>query len=180
MLARDALEKSEGGLSSGTEDNKLHFLMGALLLAGAAILLIASGTVGNMQYYVTVNQLVNNPDYIGQDIRLSGAVLGESIQYDPQSRILEFEIVHLPHTVDNLAVAIHDAVSSPHTPRIRVYMEGEVMPDLLQHGAQAIVTGQMQSDGVFYATELLLKCPTRFEESGLGTQFIPHEIDDQE
>ncbi|NJL57955.1 cytochrome c maturation protein CcmE [bacterium] len=33
------------------------------------------------------------------------------------------------------------------------------MPDLLQHEAQAILTGTLGDDGVFYATELLLKCP---------------------
>jgi cytochrome c-type biogenesis protein CcmE len=37
-------------------------------------------------------------------------------------------------------------------------------PDLLRHEAQAIVTGRMGEDGVFYADELLLKCPTRYEE----------------
>ena len=46
------------------------------------------------------------------------------------------------------------------------------MPDLLQHEAQAILTGALGVDGVFYASELLLKCPSRFEEStgpeGLG------------
>jgi cytochrome c-type biogenesis protein CcmE len=38
------------------------------------------------------------------------------------------------------------------------------MPDLLRHEAQAIVTGRIGADGVFYADELLLKCPTRYEE----------------
>jgi cytochrome c-type biogenesis protein CcmE len=38
------------------------------------------------------------------------------------------------------------------------------MPDLLRHEAQAIVTGRVGDDGVFYAEELLLKCPTRYEE----------------
>ena len=39
------------------------------------------------------------------------------------------------------------------------------MPDLLQNEAQAILTGQLGADGVFYADELLLKCPTRYEEA---------------
>jgi cytochrome c-type biogenesis protein CcmE len=38
------------------------------------------------------------------------------------------------------------------------------MPDLLRHEAQAIVTGRVGADGVFEADELLLKCPTRYEE----------------
>ena len=39
------------------------------------------------------------------------------------------------------------------------------MPDLLKNEAQAIVTGKMGADGVFYAKELLLKCPTKYEEA---------------
>jgi cytochrome c-type biogenesis protein CcmE len=34
----------------------------------------------------------------------------------------------------------------------------------LKHEAQAIVTGTLGEDGVFYADELLLKCPTRYQE----------------
>jgi cytochrome c-type biogenesis protein CcmE len=31
--------------------------------------------------------------------------------------------------------------------------------------AQAIVTGHLGEDGIFYADELLLKCPTKYEEA---------------
>jgi cytochrome c-type biogenesis protein CcmE len=40
-----------------------------------------------------------------------------------------------------------------------------VKPDLLRNEAQAIVTGSVGADGVFHAEELLLKCPTRYEEA---------------
>jgi cytochrome c-type biogenesis protein CcmE len=40
-----------------------------------------------------------------------------------------------------------------------------VKPDLLQNEAQAIVTGELGEDGIFYANELLLRCPTRYEEA---------------
>jgi cytochrome c-type biogenesis protein CcmE len=38
-------------------------------------------------------------------------------------------------------------------------------PDLLRNEAQAIMTGHLGEDGIFYAEELLLKCPTRYEEA---------------
>jgi cytochrome c-type biogenesis protein CcmE len=38
-------------------------------------------------------------------------------------------------------------------------------PDLLRDEAQAIMTGHVGDDGVFYADELLLKCPTKYEEA---------------
>jgi cytochrome c-type biogenesis protein CcmE len=47
-----------------------------------------------------------------------------------------------------------------------VVIYNEVKPDLLQHEAQAILEGKLGEDGTFYATSLLLKCPSRFEEAG--------------
>jgi len=38
-------------------------------------------------------------------------------------------------------------------------------PDLLRDEAQAIMTGHVAEDGIFYADELLLKCPTKYEEA---------------
>ena len=38
-------------------------------------------------------------------------------------------------------------------------------PDLLNDEAQAVVTGKLGEDGIFYAEELLLKCPTKYEEA---------------
>jgi cytochrome c-type biogenesis protein CcmE len=39
------------------------------------------------------------------------------------------------------------------------------LPDLLRNEAQAIVTGKLGEDGIFHADELLLKCPTKYEEA---------------
>jgi cytochrome c-type biogenesis protein CcmE len=47
---------------------------------------------------------------------------------------------------------------------MQVVYEG-VMPDLLRNEAQAIMTGRFGNDNVFYADELLLKCPTKYEEA---------------
>ena len=47
-------------------------------------------------------------------------------------------------------------------------VENQVKPDLLKDEAQAIMTGELRSDGKFYASELLLKCPSRYEEAAPG------------
>jgi len=51
-------------------------------------------------------------------------------------------------------------------------MANQAMPDLLQHEAQAILTGKLEEDGTFMATELLLKCPSRFEEKTPGQMSV--------
>jgi cytochrome c-type biogenesis protein CcmE len=50
-------------------------------------------------------------------------------------------------------------------------VEGQPKPDLLRNEAQAIMTGRMGEDGAFHATELLLKCPTKYEEA------VPQQAD---
>jgi cytochrome c-type biogenesis protein CcmE len=37
-------------------------------------------------------------------------------------------------------------------------------PDMLKEEAQAILTGSLQDDGSFLAEEILLKCPSKYEE----------------
>ena len=67
-------------------------------------------------------------------------------------------------TEGGLAEALHQAVMDPSRARMNVVYVGP-KPDLLRNEAQAILTGHLGEDGVFYAEELLLKCPTRYEEA---------------
>jgi cytochrome c-type biogenesis protein CcmE len=104
------------------------------------------------------------------DLKISGAVDGETISYDAQTLTLRFVVANVPGDLDEieqaggLAAVLHQAVTNPDASRLTVeYIVPK--PDLLRHEAQAIVTGRMGEDGVFHADELLLKCPTRYEES---------------
>jgi cytochrome c-type biogenesis protein CcmE len=145
---------------------RLKFLIGGLLILGAVAYLIISNTLSGARYFITVDELLANSDYVGREVRISGAVIGDSIQYDGENLIIDFTISNIPAEFDNLAFALHEAVNNPNATRLPVHVENEVMPDLLQHEAQAILTGSLDENGVFNATELLLKCPTRFEEAG--------------
>ncbi len=146
------------------------FLIGGLLIVAAVIYLIASSTQASAQYYLTIDELVAKGDSVqDRDIKISGAVDGETIEYDAQSLTLHFTVVNVPADLDEieqaggLAEVLHTAVMDETATRLPIVYEGP-MPDLLRHEAQAIVTGRMGPDGVFYAEELLLKCPTRYEE----------------
>ncbi|NJN45023.1 MAG: cytochrome c maturation protein CcmE [Anaerolineae bacterium] len=154
-------------VSSG---GRMKFVVGGLLILAAVIYLIVTATSATAQYFYTIDEIMTRGDaIIGQSIRVSGAVDGESIAYDPESLTLKFNVAHVPGDIDEvddqggLARVLHDAVSDPTRTRIPVVYVGP-KPDLLRHEAQAIMTGKMGNDGVFYADELLLKCPTRYEE----------------
>ena len=154
------------------KSNRIQFILAGLILLGAVAYLIFSGTITGGQYFLTVDEVVNNPEYEGRSVRLSGAVLGDSIVFDAETLSLDLSIVHIPSEFDNLAETLHDAVNNPDATQINVHLDNEVIPDLLQHEAQAILTGTLGEDGVFYATELLLKCPSRYEEAVPGQSIV--------
>ena len=147
------------------------FVIGGILILGAVVFLIWSSTAATSEYFLTIDELNEKSESIvDRNVRLSGAVLGDSIQYDAQTLTLTFEIAHVPGDqalIDDeggLADALHQAVIDPTRSRIKIEYIGP-MPDLLRHEAQAIVTGKLGADGVFHADELLLKCPTKYEEA---------------
>ena len=151
--------------------NRVKFLIGGLLIVAAVVYLIFSSTQASAQYFVTVKELKENPGLVaGREIRVSGAVIGDTVQYDSQTLTLRFTIAHMPgdnneiEKMGGLATVLHAAITDPTLPRINVVYNG-VKPDLLRNEAQAIMTGRMGDDGVFYAEELLLKCPTKYEEA---------------
>ena len=147
------------------------FVIGGILILGAVVFLIWTATASSAEYFLTVDELhAKGSSVVDKNLRVSGAVIGDSIQYDAQNLTLTFEVAHVP--ADNLAIesegglaeVLHQAILDPSRSRVKVVYVGP-RPDLLRNEAQAIVTGHMAADGVFYAEELLLKCPTRYEEA---------------
>jgi cytochrome c-type biogenesis protein CcmE len=168
MTDQDLENSAPSQASSG---GRAKFIIGGLLIVAAIVYLIVTSTQASAQYFLTVDELTERiGTEIGRDVRVSGAVLGDSVQYDPQSLTLEFTVAHVPgdnseiEAQGGLGKALYDAVNDPDRSRIQVVYIGP-KPDLLRHEAQAIMTGELGDDGVFYADELLLKCPTKYEEA---------------
>jgi len=146
------------------------FLVAGLLILAAVIYLIVSSTGSTAHYFLTVEELqTTENDVVGRNITVSGAVLGDSIIYDSSVPRVTFTVVQVPgdpeevERAGGLAKVLHTAVNDPTAPRLEVVYD-DVKPDLLQNEAQAIMRGQLGDDGRFYADEVLLKCPTRYEE----------------
>lgn len=168
------MEKTTGEPLDNTKEKqpfKINkFVIGGALLLAAVVLLVSTSLQGNTQYYYTVEELVNGQAGRQNNIRISGVVLGNTIQYDPKTLTLSFSIAHIPadnaeiERLGGLAQVLHDTSTNPDAPRLDVLYHGTA-PDLLKNEAQAILTGSMGSDGTFYADELLLKCPSRYEDN---------------
>ena len=161
---------SDAHVAPARSGGRTKFLIGGLLIVAAIVYLIASSTQASAQYYLTIDELAEKGESVrGRDLKISGAVDGDSIVYEPETLTLRFTVANVPAELEaieesgGLAEVLHQAVSDPNARRLQVVYVG-VKPDLLRHEAQAILTGRMDDDGVFQASELLLKCPTRYEQ----------------
>ena len=165
------MEQSTDTTTKSGGTGRAKVIVSGLLIVAAVVYLIISSTQASAQYFLTVEELAEQGASVaGRDLRISGAVIGDSIEYDPQTLTLKFVVAHVPgdnkeiEAQGGLAFVLHEAVIDPSRPQLQVVYNG-VMPDLLRDEAQAIMTGQVGEDGVFMADELLLKCPTKYEEA---------------
>jgi cytochrome c-type biogenesis protein CcmE len=149
---------------------KGKFIVAGLLIVAAVVYLIVSSTGSTARYFLTVEELEEmGAEAYDRNVTVSGAVLGDTIDYDASVPRVTFTIVQVtsdPQEVERaggLAAVLEAAVSDADAPRLEVVYE-DVKPDLLQHETQAIIRGQIGPDGRFYADEVLLKCPTKYEE----------------
>jgi len=118
-------------------------------LAGTAVIIVV---VGWLLYtsiesatapYLTVTELLadGSSDRI---VRATGTVVGETIAWDAEELVLRFDLTD-------------DGGS------IRVDYHG-ARPDLLEDGIEAVVEGRYRGESRFEAAEILLKCPSKYEE----------------
>jgi cytochrome c-type biogenesis protein CcmE len=150
---------------------RAKFIVGGLLIVAAVVYLIVTSTQASAQYFLTVDELTERAGSdIGREVRISGAVMGDTVVYEPETLTLEFTVAHVPgdnseiEAQGGLGKVLYDAVNDPNRSHLQVVYVGP-KPDLLRHEAQAIMTGELGEDGIFYADELLLKCPTKYEEA---------------
>ncbi len=153
-MAQATWTKEDQATSETTGGGRLKFIIGGGLMVVAIVFLVFNALRGNTQYYVTVDEYyADQQKFAGQDLRVSGWVLGDTIRFeqiDATTSRLEFEIV--------------DDFNNPGQ-RMLIVAMNEPMPDLLQDQAQALVEGSADGD-TFMANPggLFLKCPTRYEE----------------
>ena len=143
-------------LDAKPANRSLKFIVGAaiIFLAIGFLVFNAMGSAG--AYYMTVTELTDEADnYVGKNVRVSGVVVDESVDYNSSELILRFNIAD-------------DANQLP------IYFHGP-RPDNFVRAAEAIVEGQYGEDGVLYAKSLLLKCPSRYEEHGGETKPVDYE-----
>jgi cytochrome c-type biogenesis protein CcmE len=115
-------------------------------VAALAAVLMMSFTVfkKSVVYYKTPHEVMASPNWMG---RLSGTVVPGSIATDQASGVTTFEVLDPDDKTTVVAVSYSGTV-----------------PDTLKDNAQAVAEGEY-TDGVFEATTLFAKCPSKFQAS---------------
>ncbi len=143
-------------LEAKPANRQVKFIVGALLIFAGIAYLVFSAIGNSGAYYLEVGELLaKSTDYYGKNVRVSGVVVDETVDYNSADLILKFNIKD-----DNGQLPIYF-----HGPR----------PDNFNRAAEAIVEGKYGEDGVLYANTLLLKCPSRYEDYGGEQRPVEYE-----
>lgn len=129
------------------DGRRLKFLLIGVGLAATTAFLLVVGTQksdGGFAYYVTVSEFLGR-DHLTGHFRVNGTVRRGSIERRPGGESVAFTLV--------------DPKGSATLP---VDYTG-IIPDTFVDDANVVVEGHKRDDGVFVATTLLAKCPSKYE-----------------
>jgi cytochrome c-type biogenesis protein CcmE len=122
----------------------LKFLIGGLVVAAVVVYLAVGGVREGMVYYLTVSEFYGKVPTLGdQGVRVSGKVAKGSIERDATNLNINFVITD---GKENLPVFYHG-----------------VVPDIFGEDIEVVVEGKFSPEGSFRASNLLTKCPSKFE-----------------
>ena len=145
--------QAQSQVGSKTANKRVKFIIGGAVIALAIVYLIFTTTQSTAAYFLTVEELYEKGSTIyDRNVRVSGMVVGDSVDFDSSDLILRFEI--LGESGETLPV----------------YFNGP-KPDQMHDDAEAIIQGKFDGNE-FTAQELLLKCPSRYEEDGFTEEKV--------
>ena len=122
----------------GTVRRKLWMLAGLAAIAGAIAGLAAGGLNENMVFFLTPAELeARGVEVVDQPIRLGGRVKPGSVDWNPESTELRFVIRE-----ENIEIPV-ESTGAP--------------PSMFRPGMGVVVEGAYGNDGVFRATNLMVK-----------------------
>jgi len=123
---------------------KKKFLIGGIIVVLAISSLVYTSFMNAATYYYEVNEFLAQGNLIyGENVRVNGEVIAGSIEKDPGRPKMTFTITKAGES-------------------LLVVYEGAV-PDTFKPGADIVVEGQLNPDGIFEAHTLMAKCASKYE-----------------
>lgn len=121
----------------------------AIILLGIAAIFASIGSRGGTAYYKTVKEIAGDRELVGERVKVGGAVVPGS--WDRKQNPMTFEIRD-------------EADREGKGPVLRVVYSGNP-PSTFGDGVTAILTGEVAPDGTLQATEMITKCPSKYESA---------------
>lgn len=132
--------RKEGALSS-----KVKFLIGGVVIVAVIGALIATSFGSSTSDYLSIAQVRQLGAEQPRDSRVGGKIVPDSVNYSTQDVQLTFQV-------------------QDQTGTMAIVYKGP-KPDMLADAVEAVAIGKYDSaTQVFNADELLMKCPSKYEE----------------
>ena len=123
---------------------KKRLLIGGAIILIAVVYLLYLSFGSSVSYYVTVSEFFDRSDeLLDTNVRVAGNVADTSIEWNADDLELMFTITE---GGKNMPVVYDGA-----------------QPSGFKAGSTVLVEGKYDSDGVFRASQLILKCPSKYE-----------------
>ena len=135
--------------------NKIKFLIAGFVIVASFLFLAISGFKSeNLVYFLTVDEVVKQKPS-SNSIRVQGKILEGSLKKKIESMQIYFKILG---EVNALPVTYKG-----------------VPPDLLENGFPVIAEGKINSIGTLVANNLMVACPSKFEEMKEKGDVMPED-----
>jgi len=122
---------------------KRYLIGGGILLVVVAYLLYLSFG-SSVSYYVTVSELfAKGTELHDTNVRVAGKIADSLVDWNPEDLELRFTITE---GGDTMTVIYQGA-----------------KPSAFKAGSNILVEGKYHSDSIFRASQLILKCPSKYE-----------------
>lgn len=128
---------------------KWKFFIGGLLILGAIAYVTISSFQTNAIYYLTLKEMyAQQSSLINQPVRINAPLDKTSIQFDDKTLTLKFDL----KDGDQVLPVVYKGVK----------------PDTFEQGESVVAEGKLGADGVFQASTILVKCPSKYESAAPG------------
>lgn len=138
---------------------RVKFLIaGAVLFSAFIFLFFTSFQSENLSYFLTVDEIsAKGKDLAGRGIRVEGKIVPASLSRNSEAMRLSFNLQGEKTTLP-------------------VSFTG-VPPDLLENGFPVIAEGKINERGILMAKNLMVACPSKFEEMKNSGEKMPTAAD---
>lgn len=133
--------------------NNVPLILFLVVAFGGVLYLFLAKTASNTVYFYTVQEVLGADKMPNKAVRVAGHVVAGSIVKEPETMTTRF--------------SVYDKSSTGTT--LQVVYQGPV-PDIFKDEVEVVIEGRLKGH-TFTATNLMAKCPSKYQQSGSPEDF---------